>query len=423
MAKSKKNQPQARIEYRIAKILRDLAAQTECPPSSLRAYPPQLVNGVAFYLPEGIRWPPDQILEELFKREGYKERFSSKFLGDQISNIFSKFLIEEILDIEKSLEDLIKELDNYSEERIILIRIEGILLHKICFDLGRVRLSPGDDSLLEEITEITDKVIDLTLMSEEEKSYSKYELRQQYLERMKGACIAVVKVGAEPIRAIEVAKEEVRRSMDLLRLGIKAIQGINDRSRIGIAGDHPTARVEALAISELNLNNQIDLVGHPLQVNNQFVDELEKLELFLISEALRKEKCTDLEEAIIRSIHWFSVAVCQDEKSNAFLLLVVSLEVLFKPNQGSSIASTVAESIAFLLARTKEERLETAKLVRKFYGMRSSVAHSGRSSFSEKDLYQLMIISMEVILETIHRSIETKSQKELMEEIELIKFS
>lgn len=214
------------------------------------------------------------------------------------------------------------------------------------------------------------------------------------------ACIAMSLHNAEPTRAIELAKEEVRRSLDLLRLGIKATHRLQDNIRIGIAGDHPSVVVEALAVSDSSVNTEMKRVGNPLRVDASFLNALEQLGIFRVSEALARTRCTNLEEAIIRSIHWFSVATCQDDKSNIFLLLVVSLETLFKQGQGASISSTLAEGTAFLLGQSKDQRLEISRLVRKFYGMRSSVAHSGRSSFSEIDLDRLMLIVLGVCRKT-----------------------
>ena len=55
--------------------------------------------------------------------------------------------------------------------------------------------------------------------------------------------------------------------------------------------------------------------------------------------------------------------------------------------------------------------------------MRSSVAHSGRSSFSEIDLDRLMLIVLEVILEIVSRAARLRTQDDLENEIQLMKFS
>jgi hypothetical protein len=407
----------------IAESLRDLVGKTEFPAISHRSYPPHLQDGIAFYLPEDARLPPDEALSALLKRNNYRAKFSIQFLSKKLNSIFVCCLSDPHYQLEHNIQLLLSELDCFSQERRVFIRIEGVVLLGMCVDIGRVRLCPGDEHLLEEMAVVAERVIDLTLASEEGKSALKNEQRNRLNERMKGTCIAMIQLNAEPIRAIELAKEEVRRSLDLLRLGIKATHRLQDDIRIGIAGDHPSVVVEAVALSESSVNTEMKRVGIPLRVDASFLNDLEQLGIFRVSEALARTRCTNLEEAIIRSMHWFSVASCQDDKSNTFLLLVVSLETLFKQAQGASIASTVAEGAAFLLGQTKDQRLEISKLVRKFYGMRSSVAHSGRSSFSEIDLDRLMLIVLEVILEVVSRTDKLFTQDDLDKEIQLIKFT
>lgn len=59
----------------------------------------------------------------------------------------------------------------------------------------------------------------------------------------------------------------------------------------------------------------------------------------------------------------------------------------------------------------------------KFYRMRSSVAHSGRSSFTDIDLDRLMLIVLKVILEVVSRADRFCTQGDLDNEIQLMKFS
>jgi Apea-like HEPN len=407
----------------IAKSLWDLAGKTEFPTTFHKNYPPYLQDGIAFYLPDDAKLPPDECLSALLKRSNYRTKFSTKFLGKKLSSLFVCCLSDPHYQLEHNIRLLLAELDCYSQERRVFIRVEGVVLCGMCVVIGRVRLCPGDEYLLEEMAAAAERVIDLTLASEEGKLALKKEHRDRLSERMQGACIAMSLHNAEPIRAIELAKEEVRRSLDLLRLGIKATHRLQDDIRIGIAGDHPSVVVEALAVSDSSVNTEMKLVGNPLRVDASFLNALEQFGIFRVSEALARTKCTNLEEAIIRSMHWFSVATCQDDKSNTFLLLVVSLETLFKQAKGASIASTVAEGSAFLLGQSKDQRLEISKLVRMFYGMRSSVAHSGRSSFSEIDLDRLMLIVLEVILEVVSRTDKLRTQDDLDNEIQLMKFS
>jgi hypothetical protein len=408
---------------KIAESLRDLASKADFPATSSKNSSLYIRGGIAFSLPEDVIFPPEEALSVLLARSNYKARFSTQFLGKKLSSLFCCCLSDPHGQLEHSIQLLLAEMDCFSQERRVFIRVEGIVLVGMCVDIGRVRLCPGDEHLVEEIAVAADRVIDLTLASEEGKTALKKEDRKRLNERMTGACIAMIQLNAEPVRAIERAKEEVRRSLDLLRLGIKATHRLQDDIRIGIAGDHPSVVVDAVALSDSSIDTEVKRVGFPLRIDASFLNNLEQLGIFRVSGALAKDRCTNLEEAIITSVHWFSVASCQDDKSNAFLLLVVSLETLFKQAEGASIAGTVAEGAAFLLGQTKEQRLEISKLVRKFYRMRSSVAHSGRSSFTDIDLDRLMLIVLKVILEVVSRADRLCTQGDLDNEIQLMKFS
>jgi Apea-like HEPN len=423
MSNKSKGPPLSREVEKIAKSLRDLAGKADFPATSSKNSSLHRRDGIAFSLPKNVIFPPEDALSLLLARGHYKARFSMQFLGKKLSSLFCCCISDPRFQLEQGIQLLLAELDSFSQERRVFIRVEGVVLLGLCVDIGRVRLCPGDEHLVEEIAAAADRLIDLTLASEEEKDALKKEDRKRLSNRMKGACIAMIRLNAEPVRAIELAKEEVRRSLDLLRLGIKATHELHCDIRIGIAGDHPSVVVEAVALSDSSINTEVKCVGFPLRVDASFLNNLEQLGVFRVSKALAKNRCTNLEEAIITSVHWFSVASCQDDKSNAFLLLVVSLETLFKQAEGASIAGTVAEGAAFLLGQTKEQRLEISKLVRKFYRMRSSVAHSGRSSFTDIDLDRLMLIVLKVILEVVSRADRLCTQGDLDNEIQLMKFS
>lgn len=408
---------------KIAKSLRDLASKADFPATSSKNTSLHLRDGIVFSLPEGVAFPPEDALSVLLARRDYKARFSMQFLSKKLSGIFCCCLSDPHYPHEHSIRILLAELDCFSQERRVFIRVEGVVLLGICVDIGRVRLCPGDEHIIEETAVAADRIIDLRPSSEEKKTTLKRQFRERLNKRVKGTCIAMISLNAEPVRAIELAKEEVRRSLDLLRLGIKATHRLQDDIRIGIAGDHPSVVVDAVALSGSSINTEAKRVGLPLRIDATFLNNLEQLGIFRVSKALAKTRCTNLEEAIITSVHWFSVASCQDDKSNAFLLLVVSLETLFKQAEGASIAGTVAEGAAFLLGQTKEQRLEISKLVRKFYRMRSSVAHSGRSSFTDIDLDRLMLIVLKVILEVVSRADRLCTQGDLDSEIQLMEFS
>ena len=139
--------------------------------------------------------------------------------------------------------------------------------------------------------------------------------------------------------------------------------------------------------------------------------------------ALPISQPTNFEDTLIKTVHWFSVALTQDETGNTFLFLIIALESLFKNEPGNSIGGTVAESVAFLLSEKFKERKKLITLMRKFYGKRSAVAHGGKKSISDSDLYTLTRLVCNSIMIAIKKIDEFPSQKKFMTWIEEVKLS
>lgn len=131
----------------------------------------------------------------------------------------------------------------------------------------------------------------------------------------------------------------------------------------------------------------------------------------------------NLEEATIRSIHWYSVALTQNDNSNSFLFLIVALESLFQTARGNSIGGTVADSVAFLMSDNLKGRKQIVSRLRDYYSKRSGVAHGGNKTISDTDLYTLTYIVATTIMIVIGKLDDFDNQEKLMNWIEEIKFS
>ena len=128
-----------------------------------------------------------------------------------------------------------------------------------------------------------------------------------------------------------------------------------------------------------------------------------------------------MDRLLVRSIHWLSVALAQDEPESAIISLIVALECMFKPAAGSSITSTVCESTAFLLSDSKESRLSISSTIREFYGKRSAIAHGGKKAVTESERTLLLQYVSATILTVLNLD-EVDTQQKLMQWVEENKF-
>jgi len=88
--------------------------------------------------------------------------------------------------------------------------------------------------------------------------------------------------------------------------------------------------------------------------------------------------------------------------ASAFVKAAIALEVLFSANEKGvitpSIMAQIAESCAFLLGDSAASATEVEREVKRLYGIRSAVVHSGKDSVANSDLNALIRICRDVVI-------------------------
>ena len=111
---------------------------------------------------------------------------------------------------------------------------------------------------------------------------------------------------------------------------------------------------------------------------------------------------TELERHVLRCAEWTGQAMGDQNGASAFVKGTIALEVLFSANEKGvitpSIMAQIAESCAFLLGNSKWQPWEVEKEMKRLYGIRSAVVHSGKNSVAEKDLNALLQICRSVVI-------------------------
>jgi len=413
-------------DHVIGKLAEQLrkAASGAVPPGREELLNFQMHDGVAYSLTNEASISFNEAVNGLLKQNGFTKKFSAKYIEKRLKVLFAKQLSDDSFELEAELKKLASELNDFNQSHAVFLKIEGISL-SACFEIGNVRFVPGDDFLINNINQKAISISKTSKNNEESKEAYLEIIEQQSEGEFRDGCVGVIDVNAEPIRAYEIAKEEVRRAIDLLRFSSKAIYSIREDIRIGLKGDHPKSLRQGFVLSDSGLNTKSDSIGSVIafEINQETLMRMDEIGVFKISAALRKKQANNLEEALVRSIHWFSVALTQNENSNGFLFLIVSLETLFKAAQGNSIGGTVAESVAFLMSDNLEGRKQLISIVREYYGKRSGVAHGGKKSISDTELYTLINIVRTTIMIVIEKLSKFDSQTKLMGWIEELKLS
>jgi hypothetical protein len=110
----------------------------------------------------------------------------------------------------------------------------------------------------------------------------------------------------------------------------------------------------------------------------------------------------DLERHILRCAEWTGQALEEPNEAAALVKAAIALEVLFNVDEKGpitpSVMTRIAEGCAFLLGGETNSPLEIEGRVKRLYGVRSAVVHSGKDSVEETDLNVFISICRRVVI-------------------------
>ncbi|MBR1398680.1 MAG: hypothetical protein IJ564_00685 [Alphaproteobacteria bacterium] len=101
-----------------------------------------------------------------------------------------------------------------------------------------------------------------------------------------------------------------------------------------------------------------------------------------------------LYEKIFRAAMWLGKSLKNENLGDSFLQAAIALECLLTRNEKGyviqpSITYSLCETLALLVGDTKEKRIDLFKDLRKLYGYRSAIVHSGQTEVTFQDYYNL----------------------------------
>ncbi|XDD52974.1 hypothetical protein AB3N62_10820 [Leptospira sp. WS4.C2] len=186
----------------------------------------------------------------------------------------------------------------------------------------------------------------------------------------------------------------------------------------------------SIIISDDSVTTPSHLKGpyKPIPIDDKYFTD-PKLGTKSLWELLQEGNGTKFKNRILSAIDWFGKACLEKSKQSRFLLYIISIEALFtfseKTLVSPSIASNIADGIAFVLGKNKESRLFISKRVSALYGVRSAIAHGGNKIVTDEDLNEASYISLGTIRAFLSNKklMEIKDSEQLNEYIKSKKFS
>lgn len=383
-------------------------------------------KGKTFTLLDNIANEYDKLVKKILSEKNWINKFSEKYIEKRLDSI----IVEVISSSQKDkvakilLKDLIDELVNYNRKLTVIIPISGLSI-----ELNRVKIGKVDlFTMTKEISdELLEKIEDIILHTQATDNF-KQKLKknaEESIKNMHGNVCTEFCVTAEPIRARERAEEETRRVIDIIRYFIPILYRDKLRVNVSLIGEMIPIIIRFMPIISSDskfFQLAYQKVGslNPFELNDRNIKKMEKMGAFELSDILAKpkNKLSNFEETLLRSLHWFSSSQAQFEIENKFLNLIVCLETLLTPRDRDPIANYVAEGVAILLTKGYKNRKELKSRVKKMYKLRSAISHGGKKEIFESDIKELQNIARLLIKIMIKRRNEFISQKDILDWIE-----
>lgn len=216
-------------------------------------------------------------------------------------------------------------------------------------------------------------------------------------------------VGLVEVHAIEAGAAKDRALKDL-RLALDALNFYSDMlpnydGYLFLPGDSKRERTRSLTLKtegDLHFSIGAQVVGPlmplrwPLlaQSNQRYNLGLER------AGSLLAKKRNGLEDRVLAAIQWAGRASAEkNRKEQAFLLYAIALESLVLiENETDELGYRLRMRVAHLLGKTVESKRTLVKDLKKLYGIRSKIVHSGSYEVTDLDLFKLRFITKNCIL-------------------------
>ena len=387
-------------------------------------------KGFTFRLVDDIVDLYEDVCRQLLKRQDWSSKFSEKYIDSKLHRVLAELLEND--DVSKAseyIDKLIYELENFSDEQLVLLPLTGIVMFVPSLELGRITLRNISLSDTEELFIPYKTNLAESGLTPTEQAQGVQRLRQEIYPVVQGKVCAEFRVIAEAQRAIERAEEECRRVLDLLRYAIPLIFSRGYQFKIGLWKEAMRDSSETLVLTQQSplFVKSSKLVGSNADfiLNEQTVQLLERIGVFEMAKILKKPigEMQGFEETLLRGIHWFANAQIQIERENDLLGLMTCLETFLTSENSDKISNTVAEGVAFVLGNTLEERKHLKKQIKAFYNKRSRISHGGQKAILDSDLEELRTLTGVFLAKMIQGKKEFKERKDLDEWIEWQKLS
>ena len=204
-------------------------------------------------------------------------------------------------------------------------------------------------------------------------------------------------------KAIEIADEHFERFELILRY---VIGSATNHFEVGVLNYQGWRQRKAYILSMEEVSNSSTTHGprEPIRLDEPYLVN-EDTGYHTIWGFTTKTNLNKFQKRIMLAVEWIGQSIADPSPQSAFIKAAIALEIIFTYNERDiitpSIMNQISESIALILGSSVDERLKLESSVKKLYGLRSKIVHSGHKNISQADYKTLVEIARSVIIKIL----------------------
>jgi len=244
-----------------------------------------------------------------------------------------------------------------------------------------------------------------------------------------GITVAVRTATAEPIKAVEIALEEVEAALDVLRYFSPSNRYPTMPAYCSIAGREPVNRPKHLIIQSAVLVSAGTTVAnmraqHPWPINENLLTKMREVGFDTLVALLDTPQSarSELQNDFFRALAIYSKSCIAQSLTDKLLYAVLTLECVLLKDESESLQKHIGERMAFMIGKSLEHRIAIVANYKKAYALRSGAVHHGHEVTEEEILNEFMPnawFALNWIIGVIERF---PSKQEMIEHIDDMKF-
>ncbi|MEG4409030.1 hypothetical protein [Microcoleus sp. MON2_D5] len=204
-------------------------------------------------------------------------------------------------------------------------------------------------------------------------------------------------------KAIEIADEHFERFELILRY---VLGSATNRFEVGVLNYQGWRHRKAYILSVGEVSNSWTRHGprEPIPLDDPYLVK-EDTGYHTVWSFTTKKNLNKFQKRIMLAVEWIGQSIADPSPQSAFIKAAIALEIIFTYNERDiitpSIMNQISESIALILGSSVDEILKLESSVKKLYGLRSKIVHSGHKNISQADYKTLVEIARSVIIKIL----------------------